>query len=90
VLAAHQEEELPAELIDALRGESGSDRDEVLKLYRKAIAMARRIDFLFSTTFMPTACLIQRVIGEPTPIRSAFGSDHYGLVNIYSYERTAC
>ena len=27
----------------------------------------------------------------PTPIHSAFGSDHYGLLNIiYSYQRTAC
>ena len=90
VLAAHQEEELPSELIDAIAEETASDRNEVLKLYRRAITMARRIDFLFSTSFMPTACLIQQVIGEPTPMRSAFGSDHYGLLNIYSYQRTAC
>ena len=90
LLAAHQEEGLPSELIDAIADETASDRDEVLKLYRRAITMARRIDFLFSTSFMSTACLTQRVIGEPTPMRSAFGSDHYGLLNIYSYQRTAC
>jgi endonuclease/exonuclease/phosphatase family metal-dependent hydrolase len=90
VLAAHQEELPPPELIDAIAEETAADRDEVLKLYRRAIAMARRIDFLFSTSFMPTACLTQQIIGVPTPMRSAFGSDHYGLLNTYSYRRTAC
>jgi len=90
VLAAHEEQLLPPELIDAIAEETASDRNEVLKLYRRAITMARRIDFLFSTSFMPTACLTQRIIGEPTRMRSAFGSDHYGLLNIYSYRRTAC
>src|SRR5262249_44154353 len=90
VLAAHEEKLLPSELIDAIAEETASDRNEVLKLYRRAIAKARRIDFLFSTSFMSTACLTQRLIGEPTPMRSAFGSDHYGLVNTYSYRRTAC
>jgi endonuclease/exonuclease/phosphatase family metal-dependent hydrolase len=89
-LAAHEEQLLPPELIDATAEETASDRNEVLKLYRRAITMARRIDFLFSTSFMPTACLSQRIIGEPTPMRSAFGSDHYGLLNTYSYRRTAC
>jgi len=89
-LAAHEEELLPPELIDAIAAETASDRDEVLKLYRQAITMARRIDFLFSTSFMPAACLTQQLIGQPTPMRSAFGSDHYGLLNTYSYQRTAC
>jgi len=90
VLAAHEEELLPAELVDAIAEETASDRNEVVKLYRRSIAKARRIDFLFSTSFMPTACLTQQLIGEPTPMRSAFGSDHYGLLNTYSYQRTAC
>jgi endonuclease/exonuclease/phosphatase family metal-dependent hydrolase len=90
VLAARQEESLPPELVDAIAEETASDREEVLKLYRLAIARARRIDFLFSTSFMPTACLTQQVIGVSSPMRSAFGSDHYGLLNTYSYRRTAC
>ena len=52
--------------------------------------MAGRIDFLFSASFMPTACLTQQLIGLPKAISSAFGSDHYGLMNTYSYQRTAC
>lgn len=90
VLAAHEEQLLPPELIDAIAEETASDRNEVLKFYHRAITMARRIDFLFSTSFMPTACLTQQLIGQPTPMRNAFGSDHYGLLNTYSYRRTAC
>ena len=90
VLAAHEEELLPAELVDAIAEETASDRNEVVKLYRRSIAKARRIDFLFSTSFMPTACLTQQLIGQPIPMGSAFGSDHYGLLNTYSYQRTAC
>jgi hypothetical protein len=90
VLAAREEESPPPELLDAIAEETSSDRDEVLKLYRLAVARARRIDFLFSTSFMPTTCLTQQLIGEPTPLRSTFGSDHYGLLNTYSYRRTAC
>lgn len=89
-LAAREEEQLPSELVDAISNETASDRDEVLKLYRQAIALARRVDFLFSTSFMSTACLTQQIIGAPTPMRNAFGSDHYGLINTYSYRRTAC
>jgi len=80
----------PAELVDAIAEETASDRNEVVKLYRRSIAKARRIDFLFSTSFMPTACLTQQLIGQPIPMGSAFGSDHYGLLNTYSYQRTAC
>ncbi|HEU4683607.1 MAG TPA: endonuclease/exonuclease/phosphatase family protein [Nitrospira sp.] len=90
LLAAHEEALLPPEFVDAIAEETAMDREEVLKVYRRAIAMARRIDFLFSASFMPTACLTQQLIGVPTPMRSGFGSDHYGLLNTYSFQRSGC
>ena len=52
--------------------------------------MPRRIDFLFSMTFMSTACLTQELFGKPAMMGDATSSDHYGVLNTYTYQRTDC
>jgi hypothetical protein len=52
---------------------------------RKVIAQARRIDFLFSMSFMSKACLKQALFGQTVSSDHLAGSDHYGVLNTYSY-----
>ena len=85
-LAGHEEEALPPAFIAALAQEMKMDQDEAVKRYRHAIGMARRIDFLFSMAFMADACLTQELFGKPTQMGDPIGSDHYGVLNIYTYK----
>ena len=87
-LAGHEEEALPPAFIAALAQEMKMDQDEAVKRYRHAIGMARRIDFLFSMAFMADACLTQELFGKPTQMGDPIGSDHYGVLNIYTYKMT--
>ncbi len=89
-LAGHEEEALPSELTSAIAGESPSDQQQIVTAYRRAIHMARRIDFLFSMAFMSNACLRQDLFGKPTSMDGPAGSDHYGVLNTYSYQRLPC
>jgi hypothetical protein len=84
-LAVHEEEALPSELMQAIAAESPSDQRQIVAAYRHAIRMARRIDFLFSMSFMPKACLKQELFGLPTRMGGQTGSDHYGVLNTYTY-----
>lgn len=88
-LATHEEAALPPAFTRALAGESPEDQRTIEGLYRKAISMPRRIDFLFSTAFMPKACVMQARFGEPNK-EGQTGSDHYGILNTYSYQRMTC
>ncbi|MEK6801455.1 MAG: endonuclease/exonuclease/phosphatase family protein [Nitrospirota bacterium] len=85
-LAGHEEEALPPAFIAALAQEMKMDQEEAAKRYRQAIDMARRIDFLFSMAFMANACLTQELFGKPTQMGDPIGSDHYGVLNIYTYK----
>ena len=89
-LASHEEEALPPALVDALAQEMKMDQDEAVKRYRHAIGMARRIDFLLSMTFMSNACLTQELFGKPAMMGHPTGSDHYGVLNTYIYQRKNC
>jgi endonuclease/exonuclease/phosphatase family metal-dependent hydrolase len=84
-LASHEEAQLPSELDLAIAGESESDRQEIVSEYRKNISQARRIDFLFSMSFMSKACLMQALFGQTAPGARLAGSDHYGVLNTYTY-----
>ncbi|HJU03717.1 MAG TPA: hypothetical protein VJ692_01095, partial [Nitrospiraceae bacterium] len=85
----HEETQLPSELDLALAGESENDRREIISEYRKSIGQARRIDFLFSMSFMSKACLTQALFGQAAPGAALAGSDHYGVLNTYTY-RVPC
>lgn len=89
-LAGHEEEALPSAFIEALAQEMKMDRDEAVKRYRHAIGMARRIDFLFSMAFMSNTCLTQELFGKPAMMGDPTSSDHYGVLNTYSYQRKVC
>lgn len=89
-LAGHEEETLPPAFLDALAHEMKMDRDEALRVYLHAIGMARRIDFLFSMAFMSNACLTQEIFGKPAMMGDPTSSDHYGLLNTYTYQRHSC
>lgn len=82
-LVGHEEEKLPASLTLAIASETSSDMQEIEARYRQSISQARRIDFLFSMSFMPQTCLMQTLFGEITASGLA-GSDHYGVLNTYS------
>ena len=85
-LAGHEEEALPPALIEALAQEMKMDQDEAVRQYRHAIGMARRIDFLFSMAFMSNACLTQGLFGKPAMMGDPTSSDHYGVLNTYTYQ----
>ena len=84
-LAGHEEEALPPAFIEALAQEMKMDQDEAVRQYRHAIGMARRIDFLFSMAFMSNACLTQELFGKPAMMGDPTSSDHYGVLNTYTY-----
>lgn len=89
-LAGHEEEALPSELTQAIANLPPDDQQEIEARYRHAIRMARRIDFLFSMSFMSHACLKQELFGKPRTMGGQTGSDHYGVLNTYSYRRMPC
>lgn len=89
-LARHEEVQLPSELDRVIAGEAASDQREIISEYRKNIGQARRIDFLFSMSFMSKSCVMQALFGEPTAGAKVIGSDHYGVINTYSYWRRPC
>ncbi|HEX2056362.1 MAG TPA: endonuclease/exonuclease/phosphatase family protein [Nitrospiraceae bacterium] len=84
-LAGHEETGLPPEFDVAIAGESAADRKEIIADYRQAIRQARRIDFLFSMSFMSKACVKQALFGQTLSGKQLVGSDHYGVINTYSY-----
>ncbi len=84
-LAGHEETGLPPEFDLAIAVESTADRQEIIADYRRAISQARRIDFLFSMSFMSKACLKQALFGQTVSGDRLAGSDHYGVINTYSY-----
>jgi endonuclease/exonuclease/phosphatase family metal-dependent hydrolase len=83
-LAGHEETGLPPAFDLAIAGESAADRQEIISDYRRVISQARRIDFLSSMSFMSKACLRQALFGQ-SPSGKQVGSDHYGVINTYSY-----
>ena len=88
-LALHEEAMLPHSLTRALASESPQDQEMVIRSYRDAINMPRRIDFLFSMSLMSQACLIQSLFGQVNSTGMA-SSDHYGILNTYAYRRMPC
>jgi hypothetical protein len=89
-LAVQEEEKLPWPLTQAIAGLSSGDRMEILASYRRSTGEARRIDFLFGMSFMSMACLRQELFGLQKSMSGLTGSDHYGVLNIYTYHRMPC
>ena len=85
-LASHEEETLTPAFMEALAQEMKMDQDEAVRQYRHAIGIARRIDFLFSMAFMSNTCLTQELFGKPAMMGDPTSSDHYGVLNTYTYQ----
>ena len=49
----------------------------------------RQIDHIFVDSFLPEYCLEQRLFGVENGDDGRPGSDHYGLLNIYTLAPTA-
>jgi endonuclease/exonuclease/phosphatase family metal-dependent hydrolase len=84
---------VPGELTRAIAGLPERRQQAILAEYRKGVSQARRIDFLFT---MPgqsgkgSACVRQELFGTPTAVSVETGSDHYGVLNLYTFDQAGC
>jgi hypothetical protein len=90
VARGERKDPLSSAFIEALAQEMKMDQDEAVKRYRHAIGMVRRIDFLFSMAFMSNACLTQELFGKPAMLGDPNRSDHFGVLNTYTYQHRGC
>ncbi|WP_447972054.1 hypothetical protein [Nitrospira sp. Kam-Ns4a] len=58
--------------------------------YLADVRRPRQIDFLFSLSLTPTRCLTQERFGVETAPGGLPGSDHYGVLNTYTYRHEPC
>ena len=93
-IAGYEKEALPAALTRAIRGLPESRRRNIIAEYRKGVSEPRRIDFLFtmqgSSPWTREVCMQQELFGMPHPESVVTGSDHYGLLNTYIFDREHC
>ena len=73
-----------------LRRESPSDQEAITGEYKENIGRPRRIDFIFSLSFLPEACVTQELFGLQTSATILAASDHHGVLNTYSHDSTPC
>ncbi len=67
-----------------------AEREGILAAYRKDRRRPRRIDYIFVDSFLPNACLRQKLFGLELDPEGRPASDHYGVLNIYDLEATPC
>ena len=75
---------MPASLENALSKEKPENRQAILAAYQAEMIRPRRIDHIFVDSFLPDYCLEQQLFGLETGDDGRPGSDHYGLLNIYT------
>jgi len=86
-------EPVPAALSRAIEDLPESRKQRIIAEYRKGISQARRIDFLFTMpgpSWKRKACVKQELFGTPDAGSVRTGSDHYGVLNTYRFDRTEC
>ena len=86
-------EPVPAALSRAIEDLPESRKQSIIAEYRKGISQARRIDFLFTMpgpSWKRKACMKQELFGTPDAVSVRTGSDHYGVLNTYRFDRTEC
>jgi endonuclease/exonuclease/phosphatase family metal-dependent hydrolase len=92
-VAQHEEVALPPALNSIVQAVPEGERQKITEGYRKGLSMARRIDFLFAMRYGPAdpnACLRQELFGKPNPVTLDVGSDHYGVLDIYTTDGSNC
>ena len=80
----HMSPNIPDSLEKALEKETLENREAILTAYKVEMARPRKIDHIFSDSFLSTYCLQQKLFGLQLGADGRPGSDHYGLLNIYS------
>jgi endonuclease/exonuclease/phosphatase family metal-dependent hydrolase len=66
------------------------ERAAIEAAYLADVRRPRRIDFLFTLSTLPPSCITQELFGvEPSP-GGMPGSDHYGVLNTYTYRGGVC
>ena len=75
---------IPSSLTKALSEENPNNREAILEAYEAEMIRPRQIDHIFVQSFLPEYCLEQRLFGIETGDDGRPGSDHYGLLNIYT------
>ena len=75
---------IPNALKKALSEEKPNTREAILNAYQKEMIRPRQIDHIFAHSFLPEYCLEQRLFGIENGEDGRPGSDHYGLLNIYT------
>ena len=92
-IAQHEEVALPPALNSIVQAMPEEERQKVIDGYRRGLSMSRRIDFIFamrSGPADPNACLRQELFGQPSPVTLDVGSDHYGVLDIYTTDGSDC
>jgi endonuclease/exonuclease/phosphatase family metal-dependent hydrolase len=92
-IVSPETEAVPAALSSAIKGLPESRQQRIIAEYRKGISQARRIDFLFTMpgpSWKRNVCVKQELFGKPDAISDRTGSDHYGVLNTYSFDRAEC
>jgi endonuclease/exonuclease/phosphatase family metal-dependent hydrolase len=90
VLSAEGIIEAPRTLTPLLRRESPTDQEAITGEYKQNIGRPRRINFIFSFSFLPEACITRQLFGLQTSATGVAASDHYGVLNTYSHDSTSC
>lgn len=75
---------IPASLKKALSKEKPEHQKAILTAYQAEMIRPRQIDHIFVDSFLPDYCLEQQLFGLETGEDGRPGSDHYGLLNIYT------
>ena len=75
---------MPASLVKALSKETLGNREAILTAYQAEMIRPRQIDHIFVDSFLPEYCLEQQLFGLENGDDGRPGSDHYGLLNIYT------
>ena len=78
---------IPNSLNKALSEENQKNREAILEAYETEMIRPRQIDHIFVESFLPEYCLEQRLFGVENGDDGRPGSDHYGLLNIYTLSR---
>lgn len=89
-IAPHESIETPKDLAHKLGSESHKTQEIVLAAYRAEMIRPRRIDYLFVNGFFPDHCLRQDLFGTGTNAAGIPASDHFGIVNRYTRDRSTC
>lgn len=80
----------PKDLDREITSEATEIQEAIRATYRTEMTRPRRIDYLFVNAFFPDHCLSQDLFGTDTNAAGLPASDHYGILNLYTRDRSSC